>query len=569
VALDAAQRALRALAPVPAPDNVLIVGIDAETERRYPQPFALWQRPLASALIAIAQANPRVIALDVVLPERAFEDLVPGAHAELLRALVQAKHRAGLAVGVRLDRQGRPQPFDPLLMAALGPDAFGLAYAPVDVDGVARRTRTPSPGSQAVPLLTERVAALIGRTLPSGIVDFACGAALSYLPMHELIDRAARGDPALRTAIANKVVLVGHVGTDEDPLPQPLSLAAWDAQSRSPPGVVFLAHTTRALEAQRILPQLNIALLALLTAACACIVLVRRPRWIWTAALAGALSMPVLVLGAYRAGWFVPPITPLFALMGGAALRAGREGVLHWRYRRTIERQFAGYVSQNLFDALLTGEVDPSVPRRYRNVGFLFADLRGFTTMVEKLPPEQVLSLLNRYYEAVTPAIHRFDGTIDNFRGDGILALFGAPRPAADGAGDAVRAARAMLQGLDELIVELAGEGQPALRMGIGLCAGDAVAGNIGTRTRYGYSAVGDAVNVAARLQSHCRRLGMKVIASDAIATAYAAELPFQPLGPLELQGHAPVLAFGVPQEGESVTSSLSDIPVGEGTRPA
>jgi adenylate cyclase len=250
--------------------------------------------------------------------------------------------------------------------------------------------------------------------------------------------------------------------------------------------------------------------------------------------------------------------------VGGATLRSAWESLEHWRYRVIIERQFAGYVSQNLFDAILAGEVDPATPRRYPTLGFLFADLRGFTTMSQQLPPEEVLDLLNRYYEAITPAIHRYEGTIDNFRGDGILAIFGAPRALPDPGRNTVLAARTMFEGLRALNGQLQSEGRPALRMGIGLTVGDAVVGNLGTGSRYGYSAVGDAVNVAARLQSHCKLLGMTVIASEPVALAHAMELPFQPLGELNLAGHVPVVAYGVPETANFFTSATSDTRVGD-----
>jgi oxalyl-CoA decarboxylase len=116
--------------------------------------------------------------------------------------------------------------------------------------------------------------------------------------------------------------------------------------------------------------------------------------------------------------------------------------------------------------------------------------------------------------------IHELDGTIDNFRGDGILAIFGAPRPAADGPRRAVLAAREIFARLEMLNAELAREGRASLDIGIGLAAGDAVAGNVGTASRYGYSAVGDDVNVSARLQSLCKPLKMRIIASEAVAQA-------------------------------------------------
>jgi adenylate cyclase len=564
VALDAVQRVGRAIVPRPGPDDVVIVGIDAETERRFPQPFALWHRPLAAALVGIARANPRIIALDIILPERSFEDLIPGAHAELMRALVAAKHPNRLVAGLRLDRAGHALPIDPLFMAALGPNALGIAYVPIDVDGVARRTRPERlRDADALPLLTERVASLLGGHLPEGIVDFACGEPFDYLPLHDVVDRAANGGASLPRLLTGKIVLIGHVGADADPVRQPLSLAAWDSQTKMPPGVVVLAQTIRAMLAGRIVPQLHGAVLALLVGLAACIVFVGTPRRTWLVALAITALVPPAVYLAYAGGVFVPPVTILAAVAGGATLRSARESLEHWRYRVTIERQFAGYVSQNLFDAILAGEVDPATPRRYANLGFLFADLRGFTTMSEQLPAEDVLELLNRYYEAIIPAIHRHEGTIDNFRGDGILAIFGAPRALPDPGRNAVLAARAMLAGLRALNDQLKHEGRPALRMGIGLTVGDAVAGNLGTGSRYGYSAVGDAVNVAARLQSHCKLLGMTIIASEPVVRAHATELPFQPLGELDLAGHVPVMAYGVPETSDFFTSAASTLHFG------
>ena len=156
-------------------------------------------------------------------------------------------------------------------------------------------------------------------------------------------------------------------------------------------------------------------------------------------------------------------------------MRSIIEGVEQRRARLAVERQFGGYVSQNLLEAILKGEVDPTQPRKYTNIAFLFADLRGFTTLTEKLPAAEVLALLNRYYEAVIPAIHSFDGTIDNFRGDGILAIFGAPRRADDAPRRAVLAARDMFVCLQTLNVELRKEGHTELNIGVGIAAGDAV----------------------------------------------------------------------------------------------
>ena len=555
-ALDATQRIVRSVAPREAVEDVVIVGIDEETDRRFSEPFALWHKHLGAALAAIAHGNPRLIVVDIVLPEQSYDNLIPGLDAELIRGVNAAKHAGQLIVGLRLDAQGRPQRIEDLLLAAVGRDAIGLAYVSVDRDGVARRIDAPrSEGGARAPLLADRIAGALGLKPRAGIIDFACGKPFTYLPMHDVVTLGRDHPSELAAAFSGKIVLLGTVGPDEDPVRQPLSVASWDPATRTPPGVVLIAQTARALESGRILGELPGAAVALLVALGAAVVFVGGAWNTWIAAALTSVLLLVAGYIAYLAGLFVPPAGPLAAIVLGATVRSTFEAFEHRRFRRTIERQFAGYVSENLLQAILAGEVDPRQPRKYANLGFLFADIRGFTTMVEKSPPGEVLALLNRYYEAITPAIHMFDGTIDNFRGDGILAIFGAPRAVPDGPRRAGLAARDIFVRLETLNTELVREGHIPLDIGIGLAAGDGVAGNVGTTSRYGYSAVGDAVNVSARLQSHCKPLKMKIIATESIARACVQDLPFVPLGRLELSGHAALEAFGVPKSRDFLLS--------------
>jgi len=563
--LDLTQRVVRTVAPRPAIEDVVIVGIDEETERRFQEPFALWHKRLGEALAAIARGNPRIVALDIALPERSYDSLVPGLDAELVRGLVAAKHPDRLVIGLRLDTHGKPQKVHDLLLAAVGADAVGLAYVTVDRDGTVRRFEPlRRHGSETLPLLAERIALKLGMGHGAGIIDFATGKLLDYVPMHRVVEWARARPDALGEAFAGKVVLVGKVGPDEDPVRQPLSVASWAPGASAPPGVVLLAQTVRAMQSGRIVVKLPWPALAVLLAVCAAVVLVGGGIWrTWTVAVLLLAGIIAVVYFAYLAGVFVPPTSAFAAVLLGATVRASADAVEHRRFRVAIERQFAGYVSQNLLEAMVAGDVDPRQPRRYSDVGFLYADLRGFTTMTERLPAEDVLALLNRYYEAITPAIHQYDGTIDNFRGDGILAIFGAPRPAPDGPRRAVLAAREMIVRLDALNQALVGEGRQALDMGIGLSAGDAVAGNVGTASRYGYSAIGDAVNVSARLQSLCKPRGMQIVASEVVARATWEELPFVALGRVELAGHAPVEAFGVPKSSDKIPNEMPEKSLG------
>jgi adenylate cyclase len=129
----------------------------------------------------------------------------------------------------------------------------------------------------------------------------------------------------------------------------------------------------------------------------------------------------------------------------------------------------------------------------------------------------------------------------------------------ADAPHRAVLAAREMFARLERLNRALLEEGRQPLDMGIGLSAGDAVAGNVGTASRYGYSAVGDAVNVAARLQSLCKPRGMRIVASEAVARMSGEALAFVALGLVELAGHAPVEAFGVPKSSDILPAEMPE----------
>jgi adenylate cyclase len=140
-----------------------------------------------------------------------------------------------------------------------------------------------------------------------------------------------------------------------------------------------------------------------------------------------------------------------------------------------------------------------------REVSVLFADLRGFTTLSEKMPPREVVTLLNRYLDRMSLAVEAEAGVIDKFIGDEIMALFGAPVAGNNSALRAIKAALGMRTALVTLNAELAREGQPPLAFGIGINTAPVIAGNIGSARRLNYSVIGDGVNLAARLQTQTR----------------------------------------------------------------
>jgi adenylate cyclase len=176
----------------------------------------------------------------------------------------------------------------------------------------------------------------------------------------------------------------------------------------------------------------------------------------------------------------------------------------------------------------------------------LFSDVRDFTTLSEKMPPAVVTGVLQRYFDRMVHAVHRFDGTVDKFIGDGMMVLFGAPRKSADPCGDAVRCALAMMEQLDQLNADFAREGLPTLVIGIGINYGTVTVGNIGSSERHNYSAIGDAVNVAARVEGLTKELGRKIVITEEVVSRIEEGFQFDPLGSHKVKGHSPVNVWGI-----------------------
>jgi class 3 adenylate cyclase len=160
------------------------------------------------------------------------------------------------------------------------------------------------------------------------------------------------------------------------------------------------------------------------------------------------------------------------------------------------------------------GSFRPGGERRELTV--LFSDLRGFTAVAESLDPDQVFLMLNEYLTTMEDAIYDFQGTIDKFMADGIIAFWGAPVQQPDHAGQACRAALRMVEELGCLNERWTRAGRPAVTISIGIHTGKMLVGNLGSVSRFDYSVIGEAVNLGARLEELTRRYDVQMIVSDA-----------------------------------------------------
>jgi adenylate cyclase len=206
------------------------------------------------------------------------------------------------------------------------------------------------------------------------------------------------------------------------------------------------------------------------------------------------------------------------------------------QHEKELRSRLARYSSPTVIDRILLapGSTERGMVADDEEVTILFADLKGFTEMAESLPPAEVIQILNRVFERLTEVVFRQDGTLDKFRGDGMMAFFGAPLPMPDHARRAVETALQMQEAVHELNSDTGFLRD--LRIRIGINSGQVVVGDIGSPQRKDYTVIGDAVNIASRLESQVAEPGQVVIGRTTYE-AVADHFECQPLDVAQVKG--------------------------------
>jgi len=242
-------------------------------------------------------------------------------------------------------------------------------------------------------------------------------------------------------------------------------------------------------------------------------------------------------------------MTAEFARMA-QAISAMAKGL---RERDTIKRAFSGYISRQVLDRIMEKGELPALKGERRRITVLFSDIRGFTTLAEVMRPEEVVELLSEFFDRMVEVILKHNGTIDKFLGDGMMVMFGAPLDDPYQEEHAVLAAVEMQKELRALCIKWEAEGRRSIKMGIGINSGSAIVGNIGSAEHMEYTAIGDTVNLAARLESATKDLGAEIVVSEQTYDAVRPLFQWKPAGAVNLRGRSePVRAYAVEGVNES-----------------
>ncbi|MCJ8053657.1 CHASE2 domain-containing protein [Shinella curvata] len=532
-------------APGPPADSPIIVAIDepslAEINAQWP-----WPRELHARLIeGLRRAGATAIGLDIIFAEPSN----PASDAALAKALGPDVVLAGdesMIVTPQADQLLRITPLP--AFTATGA-VTGIASITLGGDGVFRELPRYEDG------FARSLARIAGRAAvsPDGKLLQSFGPSRSY-PTVSYYQALDPENMLPKDTFKDRVVIVG-LSLQNAPV---INSGGADAFATSytvhtgqlVPGAEIQATIFDNLTAGAAIRQAGppaaigaIALAALISA-----VFVRRAtRWetvalsLFATLLLGLLSFVLI----REANVFVSPVGPTLALLFVAVGQTAFDYAEERRQRREIVRAFSQYLSPALVERLARDPSQLKLGGERRILSILFCDVRGFTTIAEALKddPEQLTTLINRLLTPLSDIVLKHGGTIDKYIGDCLMAFWNAPLDDDEHAQHAVAAALDMLDAMKALNIELRAEAAAvgaayyALRIGIGINTGDCVVGNMGSSQRFDYSVLGDAVNLASRLEGASKNYGVPLLIGERTAQLAAPHFAVLELDRITVKG--------------------------------
>ena len=538
--LSDARVALLTPAPATQHADIAVLSITEDTLASFPYRSPIDRGFLVELLAQLEQAGVRAVGFDILFDQKTEEEKDTALAKAILDfpapvVIAWADETAGLT-GAQQDYLGR-------FLAASGAEA-GFVNLLMDGDGVVRRQVTVVPSSD-LSSFTVALAKAAGAEAPQETFSIAWRPQpadgtdrFQNLPAHSILE-LSKFDPALvRGLLENRIVLIGNDLPQSDRHRTLLSIDSGEPDTM--PGVFIHAHVlAQLLDGQRLsgldLPT-EIALVLVLVAAGVGLAILQIP----VAARLGNGSIVIIGFWAgsfalyNRGGPLVPLALPSLGLMAAYGISSATLGYAAAKARRFVRKAFAHYVSPALVEQL-TNRPDQLVRGgESREVTLIFTDVAGFTALSERLGPEVLMPLLNDYFDGMSRVVLEHDGTIDKFIGDAVVAFFGAPGDQPDHAKRAVACALALDAFAESFRTSHSEHGFEITR--IGVHTGPAIVGNVGGSARFDYTAIGDTVNTAARLESVNKHLGTRICIGGATAAA-APDAAMRPIGELVLKG--------------------------------
>lgn len=542
----------------PQQQDIVIAAITEDTLARFPYRSPVDRAFLAGLLRTLEAKGARAVLLDVLLdqPTEPEKDQALAAVIREMKIPLVVSH-GGAAEGLTEAQVAYIDGFVP---------AERRGWANLVKDNLDGTVRWIFPGKPAAD----------GRWQP-GVVPAMAGH-LGIAAPREQTPIAWRGRPDAATApfrqfpahavsllppawFKDKVVLVGADLSDRDRHITPFR-TAFAGNAGVLPGITIHAHALSQLLEGRAAPEQGLALaigVGLIAAGLGLVLgMVEMPLWLRALLGLGVVGGLWLLAGpAYaRGNVLLPQIGPSLSVLLGLWLTDIWRGRRERDQKRFVQAAFAKYLSPVLLDDILKDPSKLSIDPKRRDMSYVFTDVAGFTTISEGMDATTLADVMNRYLDGMVKVVFAHGGTVDKFIGDAVFALFGAPRDMED---HAARAASCALD-LDRFAQAfLAGEvaaGRPFGITRIGVHSGPASVGNFGSDARFEYTALGDAVNTAARLEGLNKYFGTRVAMSGATAERCPG-LPRRAIGRIVLKGKTEPIAVFQPLTDEEARSGF------------
>jgi adenylate cyclase len=556
---------------LPPDPDLIIIGIDHETMISEQRPLTFMNPVFAELLQGLATAGARAVFLDLIYDSRydpAIRDMVKshltkndiniprhiinrmGFDVPLIEACVEARDKGlKIVLGYFSDKEasgGLLQVFrvseKAFVNATLDPDSVwrrAILFGRNTGEGTARPSAAVSLagfhcgspwvvsedntlriGSQTISTLHRHREGQINFRGPRGTFPM--------LPLHQVLQTIRTSSPDLKK-FHGKTFLVG-LHTIEDVRTSPFG---------SIQGVEVHANITDNLIHNRFLQEIP-----RFWSRCAILVFLILQLAAFSHRLKSAVILTGLLLiswwtGAFFAfhqGVLVEIVRPTLFLALFGFLEAFR--ILYKRRKevRQVRQLFSRYVNDTVIGALLNQSWEQALQGKRRRICVMVIDIRGFTTLSEALDPHIIVEFLNRYFSRVTTIIMSHGGMIDKFLGDGVLAIFNAPLDQPGFPKASVLAAQEIVKAISHEAIQ-SGDRSFSPKIGIGLHIGEAIVGNIGSEKKMEYTAIGDTVNTASRIEGLNKELGTTIIASETLFQETRMDFPWQDLGEHKLRG--------------------------------
>jgi adenylate cyclase len=547
--------------PRAASSQIVLVTIDNESI----QELGVWPFPRslhAEAIEFITSDDPKIIGYDVTFSEAS----TPLEDVRLSEALASSG-LVILASEAVLEIRDQDLPLavttlEPLAEFAQAAKGVGPTTLIPDGDGVIREVPTAyvRKGSE----IAESFALILAAATEPGSLEKQSellrvayvGGPGSYSQVS--FAEVVRGDVPAGT-FTGKTVLVGATAPDlHDEYLTPFGAG------QATPGVEIQANIVQSLLEGRDVRTFALQHIAILFGVLVVIGIILglalRLRYLSAAAFLMVVGYLIVAVGLAGNDILLPIVHPLLLIVGIFGVDLLYRYRDEYARRSFIQSAFSRYVAPAVVEKLASGEAALELGGVKEELTILFSDIRGFTSLSEKMAPEELVTLLNEYLTGMTDVVLEHEGTVDKYIGDAIMAFWGAPLPQADHAVRGVSVAVAMKERLASLNDVWEAVGQPRLEIGIGLNTGKVIVGNMGSQRRFDYTVIGDDVNLASRLESLTKFYGVSILISEATLSQLGDRFLTRRLDRVAVKGKkAAVKIFEVVADNQRATDEQQD----------